>query len=217
MYLISAYNCQVVTDRTQQLEIIRSIHAGIGSTLQSQSTGGHHGVNKTREKITKRFYWPRVSEDVRDYIRACDACQRAKQINLQKTKSQLKNVTIPNKLFSQIAIDLMGMVPVDGMKYILTIQDYFSKWIELVPIPDKSATTVAAELFKFFSRYGCADVVISDRGSEFNNELGEELYKRMGVQHRVTSAYHPQVRKMSITKYVIINISVIITIYKINL
>ena len=38
----------------------------------------------------------------------------------------------------------------------------------------------------------CCEVVISDQGREFVNQVQEELYRLTGTEHRVTSAYHPQ-------------------------
>ena len=35
----------------------------------------------------------------------------------------------------------------DGSRYILTISDYFTKWVEALPTADKCAVTVAAALF----------------------------------------------------------------------
>ena len=36
----------------------------------------------------------------------------------------------------------------DGSHYILTLSDYFTKWVEAVPTADKTASGVAASLFK---------------------------------------------------------------------
>ena len=50
-----------------------------------------------------------------------------------------------------IGIDFIGPVSPpgeDGSKYILTISGYFTKWVETIPTPDKTATTVANCLFK---------------------------------------------------------------------
>ena len=50
-----------------------------------------------------------------------------------------------------LGIDLIGPItPVSkqGNKYILTISDYFTKFVDAVPLPDKEATSVAAALFK---------------------------------------------------------------------
>ena len=51
----------------------------------------------------------------------------------------------------QLGIDFVGpLTPTaeDGSRYILTLRDYFTKWVEAIPTPDKSAKGVAASLFK---------------------------------------------------------------------
>ena len=51
----------------------------------------------------------------------------------------------------QIGIDFIGpLCPVadDGSQYILTVSDYFTKWVEAVPTPDKTASSVSNALFK---------------------------------------------------------------------
>ena len=35
-------------------------------------------------------------------------------------------------------------------------------------------------------------VITSNQGSEFNNDLNAELMRSMGIDHRLTTAYHPQ-------------------------
>ena len=44
----------------------------------------------------------------------------------------------------------------------------------------------------FTSRFDCCEVLISDQGREFVNEVQEELFRLTGTEHCVTSAYHPQ-------------------------
>ena len=39
---------------------------------------------------------------------------------------------------------------------------------------------------------GIPHVVTSDQGSEFNNAMNAELMRSMGIDHRLTTAYHPQ-------------------------
>ena len=39
--------------------------------------GGHFGRDKTFAKLTERFYWVGMINDVREYCRTCDRCQRA--------------------------------------------------------------------------------------------------------------------------------------------
>ena len=42
-------------------------------------------------------------------------------------------------------------------------------------------------------RHGCPSVLITDQGREFVNELSAQLYAVTNTEHRITSAYHPQV------------------------
>ena len=37
-----------------------------------------------------------------------------------------------------------------GYKFVLTVTVYFSKYVEAIPIPDKSADSVAKEIYKIY-------------------------------------------------------------------
>ena len=57
-----------------------------------------------------------------------------------------------------IGIDFVGPISptaVDGSRFILTISDYFTKWVEALSTPDKSASSVATTLFKVSSLCAC--------------------------------------------------------------
>ena len=54
----------------------------------------------------------------------------------------------------QVGIDLIGPLPLTakGNKYIVTLLDYFSKWPEAAPLPNKTAIGVANFLYEEFCR-----------------------------------------------------------------
>ena len=57
----------VITDLDRQKYIIEMCHAGIqGDDIDdtAKHTGGHLGINKTQDKISSRFYWPNIREDM---------------------------------------------------------------------------------------------------------------------------------------------------------
>ena len=70
--------------------------------------------------------------------------------------------------------------------------DYFSRWSKTNPKKDKSAPTVAQFLYEVICRHRCYETQINDHGRKFVNDVNTELRKLMGVQQRVTSAYHSQ-------------------------
>ena len=72
-----------------------------------------------------------------------------------------------------VGMDLIGpfQVTAQGYKYVLTITDYFSKFVEAVPIEDKSGSSVARGIFKVYCRHGAPVHFICDQGREFVNEV----------------------------------------------
>ena len=71
--------------------------------------------------------------------------------------------------------------------------DYVSKWVEAIPTPTNDAKTVI-KLFKkiIFPRFGVPRAVISDGGSHFIERQFENLLKKYGVTHKISTPYHPQ-------------------------
>ena len=37
--------------------------------------GGHLGRDKTREKVSSRFFWKTLMKDVDEFVKTCDVCQ----------------------------------------------------------------------------------------------------------------------------------------------
>ena len=55
-----------------------------------------------------------------------------------------------------------------GNKYVLTMTDVFTKYAEIVAIPNKEAITVADAIFtKWICHYGCPAIIHMDMGKEF--------------------------------------------------
>ena len=83
--------------------------------------------------------------------------------------------------------------PSEGKEYILVVVDYVSKWVEAIPTRTNDHRVVNKFIVNnIFSRFGCPKAIISDGGSHFTNSRFRSLIKKYGVQHRVTTPYHPQ-------------------------
>ncbi|GKT37609.1 DDE-type integrase/transposase/recombinase, partial [Aduncisulcus paluster] len=97
--------------------------------------------------------------------------------------------------FYSVAVDTIGPLPTDsqGMKYIITMVDEFTKWVELVAAPSTTAISAADAIFgNIFCRFGAPHQIRSDNGTQYVNKVIKELMKMTGVKHKTTGPYHPQ-------------------------
>ena len=89
----------------------------------------------------------------------------------------------------------MRMLPTApcGSRYIFTSIDLFSGYPESYPIEEKDAETIAhVFVTKVIPRHGMPDLILHDRGSEFNNDLNKRLCSLLGIKKVLTSSWHPQ-------------------------
>ena len=70
---------EVITSRMKQKYIVELTNSGSNSedidyiaTIQ----GGHLCINNTTEKISSRYYWPNIKEDITSFIHTCEKCQQ---------------------------------------------------------------------------------------------------------------------------------------------
>ena len=72
--------------------------------------------------------------------------------------------------FAVIHIDLTGdlMIQVTSIKnrYLFILVDSFSKWVEIYPIYNKNASTIADCMWDFVKRFDSPTQVIIDKGIE---------------------------------------------------
>ena len=67
--------------------------------------------------------------------------------------------------------------------------DAFSRWVELFPTKTTDASEAAGCIFQHFGRFGTPDVIHTDQGPAFRDELFAELPRLSKVKHSFATAY----------------------------
>lgn len=82
--------------------------------------------------------------------------------------------------FERIEIDIFGPLPITDSdnRYVLTLFDCFTKWTEAITVPDQTAATIAkAFLNNIICYFRCSLQLHSDRGSNFESEVFQDVCK----------------------------------------
>lgn len=105
-------------------------------------------------------------------IKMCNRCQRNTQ-QLKTAAMELHPVDVIPQTWYLLGMDLIGPFKSSGAgnKYILTMTDYFSKYVEAVPLSDKSAVSVACGIYMVYCRQGAPVSIICDQGKEVVNQV----------------------------------------------
>ena len=162
------------------------------SEAHSIPLAGHLGKEKTARRILQRFYWPTLYRDVAEWCRCCAACQKLSRRKV--CRAPLVPLPVMEEPFQRIAMDIVGPLPRSrtGMRYILVICDYATRYPEAVALKSIDAASVAEELVHFFARMGVPKEILTDQGSNFTSQLLTEVYRMLRVHPIRTTPYHPQ-------------------------
>ncbi|GFV03078.1 transposon Tf2-9 polyprotein [Trichonephila clavipes] len=174
--------------------IPKHLRADILRHFHDAPTAGHLGFAKTYDRIRKRFYWPGMYRNVVRYVMHCRECQRRKSVP-QRPPGRL--VPIPPAIapFHRIGIDLLGRFPksAHGNKWIIVCTDYSTRYATTKALPTAEVDEIAKFLLEeIVLRHGAPRVIITDRGAVFRSRLVSSLVDLCNIDHRFTTAYHPQ-------------------------
>ena len=164
--------------------------------------GGHWGRDKTLDLIRRKFTWPSIAEDVREYVATCPVCQ-GKAIHRHKPYGKLEPLPIPTDLwnapFKEISLDWITGLPVStrhGQAYdsILTVVCRVTKYALFIPTREDSTAVDFAQLFfeHVECRFGTPRSIVTDRDSRITSEFWREVCEIQMIKRRMSTAYHPQ-------------------------
>ena len=117
-------------------EIIRS---EVISRHHNDSLARYFGIDKTRELVGRKYYWPSLRRDVESYVRGCDVCLASKAVR-HKPYGDLQSLPIPTHRWKDLSIDFVTGLPLscdwkgDSYDSILVIVDRLTKIVHYEPV-----------------------------------------------------------------------------------
>lgn len=136
-----------------------------------------------RLQVTQRGYWLGWSKDVELFCKVSRLCK------IPSWASTTIRIVATHHDWRSLGGDSGRSRR--GNAYIL-LMDYFSKFVEIIPIANQEATTVAQIIVEVVCcRFGCPLQLLSDRGACSQSHLFRKMCRLMGID-QVRTSYQPR-------------------------
>ena len=160
--------------------------------LETHRGMGHFGVQRVLDHLQRNYWWRGMGDTVVRIVKSCLSCARVK-VGFRESGKELHPLIIQG-LGYRWGVDYAGPMAVTnaGNKWVLVCIEHFTKWVELIPTPSKSAKdTTRAFLHGVLTRFGAPGEILTDQGNEFKGEF-QTLLAKHEITHRLASREHPQ-------------------------
>lgn len=176
-----------------KLYIPESLRHDILRACHDNPRAGHLGIRKTQYRIKKHYFWPKIVQDVKQYVKNCEVCASHK-VSQNLPFGQMgkhREVTAP---WQVVSLDLMGPLPKSkkGNTMLFVITCWFSKLALLFPLRTAKADKICEILENQILLFGAPKAIISDNGKQFNSNAFKELATKYNCKLWFTPNYHPQ-------------------------
>jgi len=180
---ITKTNWRMVVPNEKRIEILKECH----------DEAAHLGYAKTYARICDRYWWPKMFQDVREYVKNCEPCGLSKAPNYTMV-TPMGQPRIPKLPFEMISLDFKGpfIRSTTGHQYLLVVTDQLSKFVMLYKLRKADAKTTVRILEDLFLLFGVPRIVIHDNGSVFLSKLFVDMLGKYFVTQQKTPLYHPQ-------------------------
>ena len=155
-----------------QIPVLMYFHQKFGCT----------NANETIRKAKEFVFFKGMHNVHQAMLQRCTPCQR-KSKPPPVNKFQLISHKYVEPWFC-VAIDHVGpFTPeINGCKYLLTLKDLFSGWIEIFPVEStKSSITIQKLATEIFARYGVPAIILADNHSSFISKEFNDFCDSLGI------------------------------------
>ncbi|XP_024883540.1 uncharacterized protein K02A2.6-like, partial [Temnothorax curvispinosus] len=144
----------------------------------------HLGIEKTVARAREQFFWPGMTNDIKEAVKDCVVCE---QFTRNNQKEPLKQDVHPEYPFHRIAIDLYEYA---GLDFIALI-DAYSGFVCSERIKSKTCRHIIDSLHGIFCRYGYPTEIRCDN-SPFNSLEFDKFANDTNIIIKYSSPRYPQ-------------------------
>jgi hypothetical protein len=176
----------VPEDQALRLDILKLHH--------DTPIAGHSGREKTLELVQRSYTWPGMSTSIKEYTNRCERCARMKPSNLAPP-GKLCPLELPDIPWAEVTADFTTNLPLsNGFDSILVVVDRFSKEVEFIPCNKTTTALDTARLYlhNVWKNHRLPSSIVSDQGTQCASQVMRDLCKRLGIQPKLSTVFHPQ-------------------------
>jgi Integrase zinc binding domain/Chromo (CHRromatin Organisation MOdifier) domain len=172
---------------------LEELRTKLSQEVHDSRACGHPGRDNHFAILARRFFWPRMSQDIRRFVRNCDSCGRNKAWR-DRRQGFLKPLPIPERIWQEISIDfVVDLPPSEGRTNMIVITDRLGKGVICDGLENIQAETVAKWFVRnYYRRHHLPRAIVSDRGTQFVGSLWSRICSLLGIVRRLSTAYHPE-------------------------
>jgi len=114
---------------------------------------------------------------------------------MEEVAGKLKLSKVPEKPWTHLTVNFITKLLIVARKdAILVVCDWLSKMTYFVTTTEETSAEGLVRLFRdnMWKLHGLPESVVSDRGPQFAAELTKELNRMLGIETRLSTAFHPQ-------------------------
>ncbi|CAF2741464.1 unnamed protein product [Lepeophtheirus salmonis] len=131
---------------------------------------GHLGINSSLRRARELIYWPRMSSEIRQFIKACTTCAAYADCHRNEP---LYMHEVPQIPWQKVGSDLFSYKEKQDM----VMSEYLNRFFEIDLIPTSDSKTVIGKLKNHFTCYGIPDTLISNWGPQYTSSVFKVFQK----------------------------------------
>ena len=176
-----------------------AIRTEIISRHHDDPLAGHFGIDKTKDLVGRKYYWPSLQKDIEAYVKGCGVCLGSKAVR-HKPYGDLQSLPVTTHRWKDLSMDFVTGLPIstnwkgDSYDSILVIVDRLTKMVHYEPVKVTINAPGLAEVIINIVvwHHDLPNSIISNRWAIFTSKFWSLLCYFLGIKRQLSTTFYPQ-------------------------